>query len=386
MSLERPVWLEVNLDHLGHNIREVRRVTPKSALITAVIKADGYGHGAVEIGETLLKNGADRFAVAILTEAIQLRRHFKEVPIMVLGYTEASSIHLALEHNLIQTVYSYEQARAFNEMAKKQGKILNIHLKIDTGMTRLGFLAEKASMKDIKSIKELSNLYIEGMYTHFACADEKNKAMTLEQLNKFNTLKRALDDEDISFDLYHVANSAAIIDMPNQSFDMVRAGIMLYGLYPSSEVSHCAVELKEVMSLHCKISRVKEVSENVGVSYGHRFVTKEPSKIGTLPLGYADGWARNLSFKANALIKKLQLKAPIVGTICMDQCMIDVTGLDVEMGDEVILFGQGLPIDEVAEQLQTINYEIVCMMNKRIPRVYIKGDKTLRVVDNVLDL
>lgn len=386
MSLERPVWLEVNLDHLGHNIREVRRVTPKTALITAVIKADGYGHGAVEIGETLLENGADRFAVAILTEAIQLRRRFKEVPIMVLGYTEASSIHLALKYNLIQTVYSYEQARAFNEIAKKQGKILKVHLKIDTGMTRLGFLVEKASLGDIKSIKDLSHLYIEGMYTHFACADEKNKGKTFEQLNKFEHLKKLLNEENVSFDLCHVANSAAIIDMPDQSFDMVRAGIMLYGLYPSSEVSHKAVDLKEVMSLHCKISRVKEVAENVGVSYGHRFVTKEPSKIATLPLGYADGWARNLSFKASGLIKKHHIKKPIVGTICMDQCMLDVTGLDVEMGDEVILFGQGLPIDEVAKQLQTINYEIVCMMNKRIPRVYKKGNKTLRVVDNVLDL
>lgn len=386
MTLNRPVWIEVNLDNLAHNISEVRRVTPEEAQVTAVIKADGYGHGAVEIAQTLLEHGADRFAVATLTEALQLRKYFKDVPILILGYTEVSSVHLAVENKLIQTIYTRQQAEAFNEVAKHYDGSLKVHIKVDTGMTRLGMMADEATVSAIEKMTHLSNLDIEGMYTHFACADEKDKSTTYKQLSKFEWLKMALEDLDIQFDLYHVANSATIIDMPDLPYDMVRAGIMLYGLYPSHDVSHSAVNLKEVMSLHCKISRVETVDENSGVSYGHRFICDRVCKIATLPLGYADGYARNLSFKASGLVKKHKLKVPVLGTICMDQCMIDVTGLDVKMGDEVILFGQGLPIDEIAKQLETINYEIVCMMNKRIPRVYKKSGQTLRIVDNILAL
>jgi len=386
MNLNRPVWIEVNLDHLAHNISEVRRLTPSDALVTAVIKADGYGHGAVEIGQTLLDNGADRFAVATLTEAVQLRKRFKTVPILILGYTEAESIHLAIENDLIQTVYTYDQARAFAQVARAMEKTLTVHIKVDTGMTRLGMQANKQSLEEIQNMVGLTNLKVEGMYTHFACADEKDKSMTYKQIEAFNWLKDGLKDQGIVFDLYHVSNSAAIIDLSDLPYDMVRAGIMLYGLYPSKEVSHSRVDLKEVMSLHCKISRVEVVGPNRGVSYGHRFVTDQETKIATLPLGYADGLARNLSFKAKGLVKKTGLKASIIGTICMDQCMLDVTGQDLAMGDEVILFGPGLPIDEVADQLGTINYEIVCMMNKRIPRVYKKQGQIVSIVDNVLAL
>lgn len=386
MNLNRPVWIEVNLDNLANNISEVRRVTPKEALVTAVIKADGYGHGAVEIGKTLLENGADRFAVATLTEALQLRKHFKEVPILVLGYTESVSIHLAIENNLIQTVYSYEQTQVFNDVAKQLKKPLKVHIKVDTGMSRLGMMSNEKSVVDIKKMTSLEFIDIEGMYTHFACADETDKTTTNKQIGKFEWLKMSLKKEGISFNIYHVSNSAAIIDMPNLPYDMVRAGIMLYGLYPSKEVSHTAVKLKEVMSLHCRVARVGLVEENVGISYGHRFITKEITKIATLPLGYADGLARNLSFKASGLVKRHGVKAPIVGTICMDQCMINVSNLEVEMGDEIIMFGEGLPIDEVAGQLETINYEIVCMMNKRIPRVYKKSGTTVQIFDNVLAL
>ena len=386
MTLNRPVWIEVNLDHLAHNISEVRRVTSKDALVTAVIKADGYGHGALEIAETLLSHGAQRLAVATLTEGLQLRKRFKEVPILILGYTEASSIELAIENNLIQTIYSSKQAYAFNEVAIKLNKTLQVHIKIDTGMTRLGMLANQASVLEIESIWNLSHLHIEGIYTHFACADEKDKSKTQEQIEKFEWVRQALENRGVHIRLYHAANSAAVIDLPQANYDMVRAGIMLYGLYPSKEVSRLDIKLKEAMSLHAKISRVEKFEEGVGVSYGHRYITERPTTIATLPLGYADGFSRNLSFKASAWIKKYNKKAPVIGTICMDQCMIDVTGMDLEMGDEVYLFGPNLPIDEVAEQLGTINYEIVCMMNKRIPRVYTKAGKILRIVDNVLAL
>lgn len=293
---------------------------------------------------------------------------------------------MAIENNLIQTIYSSQQALEFNQVAKGLNKILLVHIKVDTGMIRLGMLANHESVIEIEAISKLSHLHIEGVYTHFACADEKDKAKTLEQLSKFDWMKKALEDKGLDINLYHAANSAAIIDLPQANYDMVRAGIMLYGLYPSKEVSREDVKLKEVMSLHAKISRVENFDTGVGVSYGHRYITERPTKIATLPLGYADGFSRNLSFKASAWIKKYNKKAPVIGTICMDQCMIDVTGMDLVMGDEVYLFGPDLPIDEVANELQTINYEIVCMMNKRIPRVYTKAGKIVRIVDNVLAL
>lgn len=388
--LNRAVWAEVNLDHLAHNIREVRRVTRKDALVTAVIKADGYGHGAVHIAQTLLDNGADRLAVATLTEALQLRKYFKTTEILILGYTEASSIALAIENNLIQTIYDHHQAVAFNDVAVSMDKKLKIHIKLDTGMTRLGMMPTDETLEVIEDMMSLSHLVVEGMYTHFARADEVDKSTTDVQVKAFNKIREGLKNKNIELAIYHVSNSAGIIDLSSYNYDMVRAGIMLYGLYPSSEVAKNEVKLKEVMSLHAKISRVQEVPAEVGVSYGHQYTTKEKRTIGTLPLGYADGYSRSLTFKAEAIIKGKQVKVPVIGRICMDQCMIDVTGLDVAMGDEVILFGRDgdmeISIDEIAQHLNTINYEVVCMINKRVPRVYTSSGKVVKVVDYIMSL
>lgn len=390
MVLNRPVWAEINLDHLAHNIQEVRRVTNPSSKVTAVIKADGYGHGAVTIAKTLLENGADRLAVATLTEALQLRKVYENVAILVLGYTETQSIHLAIDNNLIQTIYTMEQAESFNNIAKEMNKSLTVHIKLDTGMTRLGMAIDQETIDSIEKMLTLSHINVEGMYTHFACADEIDKSTTKDQVEKFEFIKTGLAAKGIKLDINHVSNSAGIIDLPEYNYDMVRAGIMLYGLYPSSDVDHEAVHLKEVMSLHTKISRVKKVDKNTGVSYGHKFVSEKETLIATLPIGYADGYSRSLTFKAEVIIKNKNVKVPVIGRICMDQCMIDVTGLDVEIGDEVILFGQDMDqlisIDDIANHLSTINYEIVCMINRRVPRVYKKSNEIVKILDYVLEL
>ena len=384
----RPVWAEINLDHLIHNIKEVRRIVRPETKICVVIKADAYGHGAREIAEVLLDHGADRLAVATLSEAIQLRRVYPDVQIMVLGYTPESCAEDVIIHNIIQTVYSLEQAKQFSKIAQELNNHVVFHIKIDTGMSRLGFQATDETIMKIVEISKLPNTTIEGIFTHFAVADELDKNFTKKQYEKFINLCNKLEDQNIKIPIKHVSNSAAIIDLPEMNLDMVRAGIMLYGLYPSHEVHKSAVNLKQVLSLKAKISHVKDVSEKIGVSYGLKFVTEKPSQLATLPLGYADGFTRMLTGKAEVLVKGS--KVPVVGRICMDQCMIDTSGLNVRRGDEVILLGtdgyNSISIDDVAQKLETINYEIICMIGKRVPRVYIKDNEILRIKDHLLEI
>jgi len=386
MELSRAVWAEISLDNLAHNMSEVRRATNKSSLTTAVIKADGYGHGAVSIGQTLLDNGADRFAVATLSEAIQLRKEFSDTNIMVLGYTPEYLATDVIQHNIIQTIYSLEQAKEYSKTASSLNKKVTIHIKIDTGMHRLGLLPTNETVNEILEISKLNNIVIEGIFTHFATADETNKEYTRDQVDKFNFVTEELKKQGLNIPIKHVSNSAAIIDLPEFNFDMVRAGIMLYGLYPSNNINRNIVKLKEVMCLKTKISQIKELAAGSGVSYGLKHVFKENAKIAILPIGYADGYTRLLSSKTHVLINGK--KAPVVGSICMDQCIVDITKVDAKVGDEVVLFGgdnqEGISIDSIADILNTINYEIVCMVNKRVPRVYIEKDTILEVKDPLL--
>lgn len=388
MELTRAVWAEINLDNLANNISEVRRVTNPNTKISAVIKADGYGHGAVAIAQTLLENGADRFAVATLSEAIQLRKEFKETQIMVLGYTPEYLAKEVIQNNIIQTIYSLEQAQEFSKVAKQLNKDIVVHIKIDSGMNRLGMLCNEDTVSTVLQMSKLDNLVIEGIYTHFAAADELDKTYTKTQVEKFSKIVEQIEQKGLSIPIKHVSNSAAIIDMPEFNFDMVRAGIMLYGLYPSQSVNHERVNLKEVMCLKVKIAQVKEIEAGSGISYGLTHKCEDKTKIATLPIGYADGYTRMLSNKAKVLVKNK--KVPVLGNICMDQCIIDVTGLDVKMGDEVVLYGgdnkDGISIDSVANLLNTINYEIVCMVDKRVPRVYLKNNTKTNYKDYVLCL
>ena len=385
-TLTRPVWVDINLNHLAHNISEVRRVVKSDTLVTAVIKADGYGHGAVQIGQTLLNHGADRFAVATLSEAIQLKTAFPKVPVMVLGYTPDDLIDRALEMDIIQTVFSYDQAMKFNQSAKACQKKLTVHIKINTGMNRIGMPVSDTTVDDIYQMSKLDGLNIEGIFTHFSSADEVDKTFTHLQVERFLRIVQALEAKGVHIPIKHVANSAAIIDCPEYHFDMVRAGIMLYGLYPSDDVDKKAVTLKEVMSLKAQVAQVKTIQPGDGVSYGLKFKADKETQIATMPIGYADGFTRGLSFKAKGIIKG-EIK-PVVGRICMDQCMLEVDGLEVKVGDVVTLFGEAegrfISIDDVAKQLDTINYEMVCMMGKRIPRRYLLDGECIDIVDFIL--
>lgn len=376
----RPVWAEINLDNLAHNMKALKRITQKDVLVTAVIKADGYGHGAVLIGKTLIENGADRFAVATLSEAIQLRKHFPEIPIMILGYTPSDCFDQVIDQKLIQTIYSVEQAETLAGIAKAKNETGSVHIKIDSGMRRLGMNTTDETIRSIAYMHSLEHLFIEGIYTHFAKADEEDKSFTHEQVRRFSYVVESLKNRGITFEIIHVANSAAIMAYPEYHFDMVRAGIMLYGLYPSDEVDRQKVHLKEVMSLKAKIAQVKTIQKNEGVSYGLKYVAEKETQIATLPLGYADGFSRSLSFKAKGVVHGVA--KPIVGRICMDQCMMEVDGLNVKIGDVVTLFGEGsISIDTYASWLGTINYEIVCMIGKRVPRIYTQNGEIIRVED-----
>lgn len=380
----RGAYAEINLDNLAHNIKEVRRLASKKAQIMAVIKADGYGHGAVKIAQTLLDNGADRFAVAVLDEAIELRQAGFNTPILILGYTQPERADELVRYEIEQAVYSLEAAEALSKAAVKQGKTAQIHVKIDTGMGRIGLQADDEAVQIIKKINSLPSLNIKGIFTHFAVADQVDKAYTQMQYKKLMWVCNELEKCGINIEIRHCGNSAAIIDIPEMHLDMVRAGIVLYGLAPSKEVMLDKLELKEVMSLKVRITHVKEIEAGTSVSYGRKFVADKKTKIASLPIGYADGYTRLLSGKAEALVQGKRV--PIVGRICMDQCMIDVTGIeDVKVGDEVVLFGrQGnefISIDELADKLGTINYEIVCMISRRVPRVYVKNGQITEVLN-----
>lgn len=385
---DKVVWAEINLDNLAYNIKEIRKNTREEALVMAVVKANAYGHGAVEAGKTFIENGANRLAVATIREAVELRKAGIEVPILILGDTPNNKHELAVKWNITETIFNYEKAKKLSEVAKNNNKIVDIHIKIDTGMGRIGFLPSKETIKEIEAINTLSNLRIEGIFTHFARADEKDKTFTKEQFKRFKWVINEIEKARINIPIKHVSNSAGIIDLPEYNLDMVRSGIINYGLYPSNEVNKEKIDLKPAMTLKTRISNIKKVPKNTGVSYGHTFVTKRDSIIGTIPIGYADGFTRLLSSKAEVLVKGERV--PVIGRICMDQCMIDLTDVyNVNIGDEVIVFGEGshgkISIDEVAEKLGTINYEIICMVGRRIPRVYKRNGEITKIVDYLID-
>lgn len=386
MKLSRAVWAEINLDNLAHNMQEVRRITNRNTKISVVIKADAYGHGAVDIGNTLLENGANRFAVATLSEAIQLRKYYSDTEIMVLGYTPEHLAKKVIKNQIIQTIYSLDQAREFAKIALSLNTNIIVHIKIDTGMHRLGLLPTKETVDEIINISKLKGLIIEGIFTHFATSDEINKKYTKKQVRKFNFVINELEKQGLSIPLKHVSNSAAIIDLPEFNYDMVRAGIMIYGLYPSTNISRNIVDLKEVMCLKAKIAQVKEIEAGSGVSYGLKYTFDKQAKIAILPIGYADGYTRLLSNKSHVIVNGI--KAPIVGNICMDQCIVDISGIEAQRGDEVVLFGgndqDGISIESIAKLLDTINYEVICMLNKRVPHVYIKNNKQIKTRDFLL--
>lgn len=370
MLSERPVYAEVDLSAIRHNIQGVKNLLKPATRLCVVVKADGYGHGAAAVAREAVALGADYLAVAVLDEAIELRAAGFTQPLLVLGFTPPSLAHSVVYHNLTQTIYTVEQALALSTAAVAQGKTAVVHVKIDTGMGRLGVAPADAGMF-CRTIRVMPKLRIEGAYTHFAMADSTDKAYANKQFAAFKEALAGIEREGTSIPIRHCANSAATIDLPEMHLDMVRTGIITYGLWPSDEVDKTRIHPRPAMCFKAGVAYVKQVPAGTAISYGCTHVTGGPATIATLPVGYADGWTRMLSGKAKVLIKGV--KAPVVGRICMDQCMIDVTGIEgVAIGDEAVLFGTSeLHADDVAAALGTINYEITCMVGKRVPRKYV---------------
>lgn len=370
-ELSRPTWVEVNLKAVDHNLKEVRRLVGNKTKIMAIVKADGYGHGAVEIARRVVKAGVDYLGVASLEEGKELREAKIKSPILILGYTFPSRIVEVVKYSLTQTVYDLDLIRALDRAAGKLNKKAKVHIKVDTGMGRLGVLP-KGVADLISKLSSLSNLKMEGIFTHFSSADE-DEEYTLEQLAMFNEVVKNLERRGISFPLKHTANSAAIIRFPQTHFNLVRPGIMLYGLSPFEEQSLIGekVSLKPALSLKTKVISVKELPAGSSISYGRTYKTKKRTSLAVIPLGYADGFSRLLSNCGEALVRGRRV--PIRGRVCMDFSVIEVSE-SIKVGEEVVLIGkQGkeeIKVEEIAKKMKTINYEVVCLIGKRVPRIY----------------
>lgn len=376
----RPVWAEIDLDCIKHNMIEIKKQVGDKTIM-AIVKADAYGHGAVDVSPILLENGADKLGVAVITEALELRESGIEAPILILGYTPLDFAKDLIHKNIEQTVYSLEYVIGLSEIACREGKELSIHIAVDTGMGRLGFLTNEDGLNDIEQINKLKNIKIKGIFTHFASADETDKEYTINQMNKFKNFNKKLEQRGIKIKEKHLSNSAAILDIEEAYFDAVRPGIIMYGYYPSNEVMKEKINLKPALTLRSNIVHIKVLPKGEYISYGREFKTERESIIATLPIGYADGYTRALYKKGKVIINGKT--APIVGRICMDQCMVDITDIeDVKVGDEVILIGEDNGIkfnaDNIAKLLNTINYEVLCIIGKRIPRVYKKKNATIK--------
>lgn len=381
----RPYFAEINLDNFRHNFREVKRLA-NGKKIFGIIKADGYGHGAVELARILEEEGADYFGVAVITEALELRKNGFKTPILILGFTPPNFAKDIVEHDITQAVFSYELAKAISDEAVKQNKNAKIHIKLDTGMGRVGYLPDEKAVDEIIKISQLKNIKIEGIFTHFASADERDKEFTKKQIERYKYTIENLQKYGMYPEIKHVANSAAIIDLEESYFDAVRPGIMLYGYYPSDEVRKERVFLKPVMTLKANIVHVKNVDKDTPISYGRKYKTVKPSKIATLPFGYADGYTRLLFEKGMVIVNGKM--APVIGRICMDQCMIDVSECgDVNVGDEVVIMGEkdGVKNDaeDIAKKLGTISYEVLCMVSKRVPRIYFENNELIKIKNYV---
>lgn len=380
-KIMRPVWAEIDLDALEYNVKNIKRKVGNKELI-AVVKADAYGHGAVDTVPTLLENGVNKLAVACISEGLELRNNGIKAPIMILGYTPLECAEELVKYDIEQTVYDLEYTKKLSSIAVSLEKRAKVHIALDTGMGRIGFMPNEKSIADVVEISKLEGIEIEGLFTHFAVADELDKTYTYEQFNKLSRFSEELKERNINIPFKHSSNSGAIIDLPETYLDGVRAGIILYGYYPSDEIKKENLSIKPVLTLKAQIAHVKEMDKDMYISYGRTFKTEKKSIIATIPIGYADGYARNLSGKVKVIVKGKLVN--VVGRICMDQCMIDVTGIsDVNVGDEVIILGEENGVtynaDNLAMELETINYEILCMIKQRIPRVYVKGGEVIKV-------
>lgn len=365
---------EIDLTALAGNVASFRRHVRRETEIMAVVKAGGYGHGAGQVATAALGAGATRLGVAYVEEGVQLRQAGLKVPILVMGTPFADQAELFFNHGLTPTVYNEEQALVFSREACRRGTPLNVHVKVDTGMGRIGVFPPREAVELIARLAEVPGLGIEGLFTHFATADEADLSFARQQLTLFQELLSALDKRDLRPPLVHAANSAAAIVLPESWFDLVRVGISLYGCYPSGEMDRKGIILEPVMSLKSRVAHVKNVPAGTTISYGKTHITPQATRVATIPLGYADGYNRLFSNRGEVLIRGK--RHPVIGRVCMDQFMVD-TGKDpaITRGDEVVIMGrQGgeeISADEIATALQTISYEVLCAVSKRVPRHYL---------------
>lgn len=379
------VYAKIDLDAVAWNMEQMKKNLKEGTEMVAVIKTDGYGHGAVQVASMLESyDYVWGYAVATLDEAVVLRAAEIQKPILVLGCIFPDQYWEMLKYEIRMNVYTKEMAEAISALAVEKGEQAYVHIKLDTGMARLGFSAEESSIEEIKEIAELPNLVLEGVFTHFAKADEDDKTFTMMQLEKFEWMTQRLEEEGVTFPYVHASNSAGIIDVRRADYNLVRAGIAIYGLYPSEEVDKEKVQLKPALSLKSHIAFVKDIPAGTPVSYGGDFVSEHQMRIATIPIGYGDGYPRSLSDTGYVLIRGK--KAPIIGRICMDQFMVDVSDIpEVKFGDKVTLIGRNqeeyLPVEKLSELSGRFNYEFVCDLGKRIPRVYVQDGKVEEQVD-----
>lgn len=389
MNMVKRTWAEISLNAIEHNYNVIRTKVADDTKVCCVIKADGYGHGAVELSQIYEKLGADFFAVSNIDEGIEIRKSGSKLPIVILGYTPVSEAENLAEYDISQAVFSLEYAKELSEKCVEEDCICKMHIKVDSGMSRIGFMCQEFP-RDEYSIEEiceaccLPNLEVEGLFTHFCVSDEdaEGREFTNKQYENFIHVRDSLKKRGVDISVVHCSNSGAIEDYPETCCDMVRAGIILYGLAPSSKLAD-RLDLVPAMTLKTVVAFVKEVQKGATISYGRTFTADRKMKIATVPIGYADGFIRQNAKDGYMTVNGK--KAKIVGRICMDQTMLDVTDIeDVKTGDEVVVFGTGEngepTADSLAENTGTINYETVCLVGKRVPRIYIKDGK----IENVM--
>lgn len=387
MKLLKRTWADVDLDALAHNYAAIKNHIPASCRFLGVMKADAYGHGAVPISNALLELGADYLAVSNLEEAVQLRRGGIRAPILILGYTPPKYAENMVYLDLTQEIHSLEYAQAIQSALSGTNFILNVHLKLDTGMTRLGFSAygNEQEIENMVKAAKLSHLHTEGIFTHFSVADSgapEDIAYTGVQYERFCSALKELSSEGIHAELRHCCNSGGTLLHPEFALDMVRPGIATFGIHPSEDTRK-TLELKPLLQLYTTVSQIRTVSAGTDVSYGRTYTTEEERILAVLSMGYADGLSRRLSGRTSFILRGK--KVPVVGRICMDLCIVDITDVpQAQVGDEVTIIGCGRPCTEAAEQLDTIPYEILCSISKRIPRIYLQNGKASEILQYIV--
>lgn len=374
----RDTYVEINLDNMAHNLRKIREFVGADVAITAVVKANGYGHGAVEIAKTIMENGGDYLAVATLTEALELRNVYPEYKIFIMGYTPNKYLEYVVDNNIIQCIFSLEQAKILNDLSKSKNKNTVVHIKYDTGFNRLGYQDCQESVDEIIEIFKFDHLVVEGIFSHFALAgDKENK----KQYKDFMKAVNKIEESGYKFKYKHICDSISAIDYPEFNLNMIRPGAIIYGLKSFRKND---IDIKQVLTFKTKVYYVKKIKKGEGVGYNYKWKADRESLIATIPVGYSDGYPRNMTGVGTVTIKGN--KVPIVGVICMDQCMVDVTDIPfVKEGDDVVIYGDGsnntLDIEGISKLGNTNKNEIITRITRRTPRVYIKNNEIYKVLN-----